>query len=132
MSRDKLIEFATDARNNAYTPYSNFKVGAALLAKSGRIYIGCNIENSSYGASVCAERVALFKAVSEGEREFSELAIATDTKKPVMPCGICRQVLAEFAPKLKIYAATLNGKVEETTLDKILPDAFTKEDLRRS
>lgn len=127
--REKLVKYAIEARKNAYAPYSHFKVGAALLAKNGKIYTGCNIENSSYGASVCAERVAMFKAVSEGEREFVALALVTDTDEPVMPCGICRQVLAEFAPKLKIYSATISGVVKEVTLDKIFPDAFTKKDL---
>ncbi len=127
--REELIKYAIEARKNAYAPYSHFNVGAALLTKNGKIYTGCNIENSSYGASVCAERVAMFKAVSEGEREFTALALVTDTKEPVMPCGICRQVLAEFAPQLKIYSATISGIVKETTLDKIFPDAFTMKNL---
>ncbi len=127
--RERLVKYAIEARKNAYAPYSHFNVGAALLAKSGEIYTGCNIENSSYGASVCAERVALFKAVSEGEREFIALALVTDTKEPVMPCGICRQVLAEFAPKLKIYSATISGAIKEVTLDKIFPYAFTRKNL---
>ena len=127
--REELIKYAIEARKNAYAPYSHFNVGAALLTKNGKIYTGCNIENSSYGASVCAERVAMFKAVSEGEREFTALALVTDTKEPVMPCGICRQVLAEFAPQLKIYSATISGIVKETTLDKIFLDAFTMKNL---
>jgi len=127
--REELIKYAIEARKNAYAPYSHFNVGAALLTKNGKIYTGCNIENSSYGASVCAERVAIFKAVSEGEREFTALALVTDTKEPVMPCGICRQVLAEFAPQLKIYSATISGIVKETTLDKIFLDAFTIKNL---
>lgn len=127
--RERLVKYAIEARKNAYAPYSHFNVGAALLAKSGEIYTGCNIENSSYSASVCAERVALFKAVSEGEREFIALALVTDTKEPVMPCGICRQVLAEFAPKLKIYSATISGAIKEVTLDKIFPYAFTRKNL---
>lgn len=127
--REELIKYAIEARKNAYAPYSHFNVGAALLTKNGKIYTGCNIENSSYGASVCAERVAMFKAVSEGEREFTALALVTDTKEPVMPCGICRQVLAEFAPQLKIYSATISGIVKETTLDKIFLDAFTIKNL---
>jgi len=129
IDRDELLKMAVKARNNAYAPYSHFKVGATILTKNGKVYSGCNIENSSYGASICAERVALFKAVSEGEKEFLAIAIATDTKKPVMPCGICRQVLSEFAPNLKIYAINIDGKVKEALLDQILPDAFTKEDL---
>ncbi len=129
MNKDELLKMAVKAQNNAYAPYSHFKVGAAILTRNGKIYSGCNIENSSYGASICAERVALFKAVSEGEKDFLAIAIATDTKEPVMPCGICRQVLSEFAPNLKIYAINISGKVKEALLDQMLPDAFTKEDL---
>ncbi len=129
MNKEELIEIAIKARENAYAPYSRFKVGAALLTKTGKIFTGCNVENSSYGASMCAERVAVFKAVSEGETEFEKIAVVTDTKEPAMPCGMCRQVLAEFSPRIKIYAANLEGKVLETTLDKLLPYAFTKEDL---
>ncbi|MCD6426851.1 MAG: cytidine deaminase [Caldisericaceae bacterium] len=129
MNKEELIEMAIKVRENAYAPYSDFKVGAALLTKTGKVFTGCNVENSSYGASMCAERVAVFKAVSEGEKEFTEIAVVTDTKEPAMPCGMCRQVLAEFSPHIKIYAANLKGKVIETTLDKLLPYAFTKEDL---
>ncbi len=130
MNKEKLIELAKEVRDRAYAPYSNFKVGAALLTKSGKIFTGCNVENSSYGASMCAERVAVFKAVSEGETEFLQIAVVTDTEEPAMPCGMCRQVLAEFSPHIKIYAANLEGKVVETTLDELLPYAFTKEDLK--
>ncbi len=129
MNKDKLIEMAKEARKNAYAPYSNFKVGAALLTKSGRVFTGCNVENSSFGASMCAERVAVFKAVNEGEREFQAIAVVTDTKEPAMPCGLCRQVLSEFSLDIKIYAANLNGDVRETTLKDLLPYAFTKKDL---
>ena len=129
MNKEKLIELAKNVRANAYAPYSHFKVGAALLTKSGKVFTGCNIENSSFGASMCAERVAVFKAVSEGEREFETIALVTDTEEPAMPCGICRQVLSEFAPNIKIYAANLTGTVKETSLKKLLPYAFTKKDL---
>ncbi len=129
MKKEELINLAKKARENAYAPYSKFKVGAALLTKSGKAFTGCNVENSSFGASMCAERVAVFKAVSTGEREFTEIAVVTDTKDPAMPCGMCRQVLSEFAPNIKIYAANLNGKIKEITLEKLLPYAFTKENL---
>ena len=129
MNKEKLIELARIARENAYAPYSHFKVGAALLTKNGKVFTGCNIENSSFGASMCAERVAVFKAVSEGEREFETIALVTNTEEPAMPCGICRQVLSEFAPNIKIYAANLTGTVKETSLRELLPYAFTKEDL---
>ena len=129
MKKEELINLAKKARENAYAPYSKFKVGAALLTKSGKAFTGCNVENSSFGASMCAERVAVFKAVSTGERKFTEIAVVTDTKDPAMPCGMCRQVLSEFAPNIKIYAANLNGKIKEITLEKLLPYAFTKENL---
>ncbi len=129
MNKEKLIELARIARENAYAPYSHFKVGTALLTKNGKVFTGCNIENSSFGASMCAERVAVFKAVSEGEREFETIALVTNTEEPAMPCGICRQVLSEFAPNIKIYAANLTGTVKETSLKELLPYAFTKEDL---
>ncbi len=129
MNKEKLIDMAKKAMANAYAPYSHFKVGAALLTKNGKVFTGCNVENSSYGASMCAERVAVFKAVSEGEQEFSAIAVVTDTEDPAMPCGMCRQVLSEFATDLKVYAANLDGKVKETTLKELLPYAFTKEDL---
>ena len=127
--KKELIEEATKAREKAYAPYSNFKVGSAVLTKSGKVFTGANIENASYGASVCAERVALFKAISEGETEIVEIAVVTCAKEPTMPCGICRQVLKEFSENLKIYAANLEGKVIETTIDRLLPMAFTREDL---
>lgn len=129
--KTELIEAAKKAREKAYAPYSKFKVGAAILTKSRKVYTGANIENSSYGASVCAERVAVFDAINSGETEIVELAVVTDKNEPVMPCGICRQVLTEFSKNLKIYAANLNGKVIETTLAKILPMAFTREDLEK-
>lgn len=111
---------------NAYAPYSNFKVGAAVLAESGRIYSGCNVENASYGLSVCAERVAILKAVSEGEREIRAVAISNSSGKPSPPCGACRQVMAEFAPKdepMMTYLVSDQG-VETYTLDDLLPHAF--------
>ena len=132
MNKEELVNIAKKARENAYAPYSKFKVGAALLTKSGKVFTGCNVENSSFGASMCAERVAVFKAVSEGEREFDAIAVVTDTEDPAMPCGMCRQVLSEFSMDIKIYAANLNGKVKTTTLRELLPYAFTKEDLNNN
>ncbi len=129
MNKEELIDVAKEARKNAYAPYSKFKVGAALLTKSGKVFTGCNVENSSFGASMCAERVAVFKAVSEGEREFKAIAVVTDTNDPAMPCGMCRQVLSEFSMDIEVYAANLDGKVKTTTLRELLPYAFTKEDL---
>jgi cytidine deaminase len=122
--KTKLIQAAIKVREQAYAPYSRYRVGAALLVKSGRIYTGCNVENASYGASICAERVAAVKAVSEGEREFIMLAVVADSLEPGSPCGICRQFLYEFNPELKLVLANLQGKVVESTLTQYLPDAF--------
>lgn len=119
-----LLSKAREAREYAYTPYSKFKVGAALLAKSGKIYTGCNIENASFGLTNCAERTAMFKAVSEGEKEFEAIAIAAGSTEP-WPCGACRQVLSEFAPKMKVLITWGDGnRFDETTLDQLLPHSF--------
>ncbi|MBI5291889.1 MAG: cytidine deaminase [Chloroflexi bacterium] len=122
--RQTLIERALAVRRWAYAPYSHYHVGAALLAASGRIYDGINVENAAYGSSICAERTALVKAVSEGERQFEALAVVTDNGGS--PCGSCRQMLAEFGLDLRVLL--LNGEgavVRETTLRDLLPDAFT-------
>lgn len=103
MDRERLIQLAREVRHQAYAPYSNFRVGAALLGASGRVYTGCNVENISYGLTVCAERVALFKAVSEGEREFRAIAVVTDNA--ASPCGACRQVLSEFGRDMEVIIA---------------------------
>ncbi len=124
-----LIQSAKSVREKAYVPYSKFQVGAALLTKSGKMYLGCNIENASYGLSNCAERTAIFKAVSEGETEIEAIAVVADTKIPVPPCGACRQVIAEFNPKMKVILSNLKGDVSEYTIDQLLPGAFSKKDL---
>lgn len=126
----KLIDKAIISMDKAYAPYSHFKVGAAVLTASGKIYTGSNIENSSYGASVCAERVAIFKAVADGEMEIVEIAVATETEEPSSPCGICRQVMAEFARNAKIYLVNRKRKVIETSFKELLPLAFTIENLK--
>ncbi len=118
----ELIEKAKEAMRFAYVPYSHYKVGAALLAKDGRIFTGCNIENGSYGATNCAERTALFKAVSEGVREFSAIAITAEKSAP-WPCGICRQALNEFAPDIRVIVAW-QGQVQEAALPQLLPHGF--------
>jgi len=120
---ETLLDSARKARNTAYAPYSNFRVGAALLGESGRIYTGGNIENISYGLTNCAERTALFKAVSEGERSFTAIAIAADTSPP-WPCGACRQVLSEFAPKMTVLITWGDGRRARSTLDQLLPNSF--------
>lgn len=120
----ELIDKAVEAKGKAYAPYSGFKVGAALLSRDGRVFTGCNVENASYGLTVCAERVALFKAVSEGAREFEAIAIACG-KGPCAPCGACRQVLFEFAPDLTVIMTDAEGKeVRVTRLSELLPEGF--------
>ncbi|GBC82372.1 Cytidine deaminase [bacterium HR10] len=124
MTDAELIERATAARALAYAPYSEFAVGAAVLTADGRVFTGCNIENASYGLTICAERVALFKAVSEGARAFHRLAIVADTEALVSPCGACRQVLWEFAPDLLIISANLKGRMRMRPLRDLLPEPF--------
>lgn len=119
-----LVDAARSARERAYAPYSRYRVGAALLAASGRVYTGCNIENAAYGATMCAERVALFKAVSEGEREFLALAVVAEGEEAASPCGACRQVLHEFAPDLTLYLAGPGERVERLSLRSLFPRAF--------
>ncbi|HHX01490.1 MAG TPA: cytidine deaminase [Firmicutes bacterium] len=121
-----LIDHAIQALEHAYAPYSKFKVGAAVLGSSGKIYLGCNIENAAYSPTNCAERTAIFKAVSEGETSFKALAVVADTTAVITPCGVCRQVMAEFFDdQVIIVLANLHGQVEETTIAKLLPGAFT-------
>jgi len=127
----KLIAQAKDARKKAYAPYSGFKVGAALEASDGRIFTGSNVENASYAVTCCAERTALVKAVSEGVKAFKRIAIVADTKEPCPPCGICRQALYEFAPKLEIVMANTGGDVEVMRLNDLLPLAFHSEKMRK-
>ncbi|MFL5814332.1 MAG: cytidine deaminase [Bdellovibrionia bacterium] len=123
----ELIKAATAARKRSYSPYSKHKVGAAIRLKNGEIFTGCNIENSSYGGTVCAERTAIFKAVSEnGKIKVAEVAVVTDSAYPWPPCGFCRQVIAEFAsPEIPLYAANLQGDVRVQRFGDIMPDAFT-------
>ena len=128
MQTEDLIKAAKKAREFSYSPYSKFKVGAAVLTKTGKIYSGCNIENASYGITNCAERTAIFKAVSEGERELEALAVIADTDGPTTPCGACRQVIAEFKIN-KIIMTNLKGDTKIVTLQEILPYSFSDEDL---
>ncbi len=128
MTEEKLMEVARKYRENAYAPYSKFKVGAAVLAGSGRVYGGCNIENSSYSLGNCAERTAIFKAVSEGENELEALAVVADTDGPCAPCGACRQVIAEFGIP-RIIMGNMKGEVRIATLEELLPFAFSAEEL---
>lgn len=127
---EQLIKEAKTAREMAYTPYSKFNVGAALLTNDGKIYRGCNIENAAYSMTNCAERTAIFKAISEGDKNFVAIAVVADTKRPVPPCGACRQVIAELCPKdMKVILTNLQGDIEELTVKELLPGAFSSEDL---
>lgn len=124
MTKEALCETAREMLKMAYIPYSRFPVGAALECADGTVYTGCNIENAAYGPSVCAERVAVFKAVSEGRRRFVRLAVAADTRDFCAPCGVCRQVLQEFAPELEVILVNREGKTLELTLPDLLPYSF--------
>ncbi|MBC2579240.1 cytidine deaminase [Clostridium sp. DJ247] len=132
MDYRSLIIAALDGRKNAYVPYSNFRVGAAVLVEDGTIYNGCNIENASYGATNCAERTAIFKAVSEGHKEIEAIAIIGIQNDYTYPCGICRQVIAEFSSEhTKIILAKNENEYIVKSLEEILPGAFTKKDLEK-
>jgi len=131
MSDETLIEAAKGARERAFAPYSNFKVGAALQTKSGKIFTGCNIENASYGLTICAERVAIFKAISEGEKEFINLAVVADTENLTPPCGACRQIIWEFCGDVPVTFSNLEGKTETLLMKELLPRAFDSEFLKQ-
>jgi cytidine deaminase len=131
MNNEQLITASKEARELAYVPYSKFKVGAALLTKDGKVYKGCNIENAAYSMTNCAERTAIFKAISEADKEFVALAVVADTERPVPPCGACRQVISELCRgDMKVILTNLNGDIQELTVAELLPGAFTAEDLK--
>ena len=133
MSEDieSLIEAAKRARLQAVAPFSNFQVGAVVKTADGKIYTGCNVESASYGLTVCAERVAIWKALSEGERQFTDLAVVADTETLTPPCGTCRQIIWEFARGAKIVFANLEGKSEEFHIADLLPRAFDARFLKK-
>lgn len=133
MSEDfgSLIEAAKDARLQSVAPFSNFQVGAAVRTASGRVYTGCNVESASYGLTVCAERVAIWKALSEGERQFTALAVVADTETLTPPCGTCRQIIWEFARGATIVFANLDGQSEEFRIADLLPRAFDARFLKK-
>ena len=124
MTKQELCRKAQDMLSRSYSPYSHFPVGAAIECGDGSVYTGCNIENAAYGPSICAERVAVFKAVSEGKRDFVRIAVAGSTKAFCAPCGVCRQVLQEFAPELEVILVNREGKTLELTLPDLLPYSF--------
>jgi cytidine deaminase len=121
---DPLIAAALHAREHAHAPFSKFRVGAAVEDQAGRVYAGCNIENATYGLTVCAERVAIFKAISEGARRFKRVAVVADTEELTPPCGACRQILWEFCGDVEIVLANLSGKSETLQLGTLFPRAF--------
>ena len=121
---DALISAAKQARENAHAPFSDFRVGAAVRANSGRVYAGCNIENASYSLTCCAERVAIFKALSEGERGFEAIAVVTETDNLTPPCGACRQIIWEFCGDVPVILANLKGRIEQESAGKLLPRPF--------
>lgn len=135
MNNKELLRIAEEMRELSYSPYSNFKVGAALLTKSGKVYTGCNIECASIGGTNCAERTALFKAISEGEKEIDAIAIASSNSEkdePTYPCGICRQVIIEFGPDIRIITGYTEGKIYECKIKDLIPHYFSRNDFKNS
>ena len=126
---EPLIAAAKKARENAHAPFSNFKVGAGLRASSGKIYSGCNVENASYGLTVCAERIAIFKAISEGERKFDAIAVVTDSDTLTPPCGACRQLIWEFCGDVPVIMTNLKGKVDVVAMLDLFPNPFDSSNL---
>ncbi|MGI6031537.1 MAG: cytidine deaminase [Eubacteriales bacterium] len=120
-----LLQFAQEARERAYAPYSGFRVGAALLTASGKVFTGCNVENATYGATLCAERAAISSAIVSGERSFTAIAIVGNGQEPCMPCGICRQVLCEFSPQMRVICWDGQGGTQSWTAGELLPGHFT-------
>ncbi|WP_027621564.1 cytidine deaminase [Acetivibrio clariflavus] len=128
MDYEKLISLANEVKQNAYAPYSNFHVGAALITDSGKVYTGTNVENASYGATICAERTAIVKAVSEGERKIKALAISGDSDDYIYPCGICRQIISEFADEdFVVICCNKKGEYKVLSINEILPHPFVFE-----
>ncbi|HEX6593493.1 MAG TPA: cytidine deaminase [Bacillota bacterium] len=132
MKNNELLTQAIRAKKQAYAPYSKFPVGAALLTTSGKIYTGCNIENASYSLTCCAERIAIFKAIAAGERNFTEMAVVANSKRPVPPCGACRQVMSEFfEPTMVIYLANAQHQLITMTMEDLLPFSFDASDVTK-
>ncbi|MBI4873939.1 MAG: cytidine deaminase [Acidobacteria bacterium] len=127
---DELLAAALQVRENAFAPYSNFRVGAALEDESGRVHTGCNVENSTYGLTVCAERVAVFKAISEGARRFRRIAVAAGAATPTPPCGACRQILWEFCGDIEVVLVNLKGETKSYRMSELFPRPFDDSFLR--
>lgn len=133
MDAKKLMQLAKEVREKAYTPYSHFKVGAALLAKDGQVHLGCNVENAAFGPTNCAERTAAFRAIADGYKpgSFQAIAVIGDTEGPISPCGVCRQVLVEICgPDMPVYMGNLKGELIQCTVGDLLPGAFTPKDVQ--
>lgn len=130
MENTALLTIAKKAMQNAYAPYSHFQVGAALLAEDGRVFYGCNVENATYGATICAERTAIVKAISEGARQFTKIAIVSSGEELTPPCGICRQVLLEFMPEGTVVLQSKDGAIQEIALKALLPFGFCADDIK--
>lgn len=126
MTDKELIKFARQAYKNSYAPYSRTRVGAALLCSNGKLFTGCNVENASYGLTMCAERVAVYNAIAAGQKEFSKIAIASNQRREFSPCGACRQVLAEFSPNISVIWLDKDGKIKSKRLAQLLPSIFKK------
>ncbi|KUO51439.1 MAG: cytidine deaminase [Desulfitibacter sp. BRH_c19] len=129
MNLEKLLEDAKKARNYSYSPYSKFPVGAAVLTKDGTVYTGCNVENAAYGITMCAEKVAIAKAVSEGNQYIAVIAIVGDTEGPCRPCGSCRQFILEFGDEITVVMGNLKGETETKSINDLIPFSFSKKDL---
>lgn len=129
-TEQELIDAATDVREKAYAPYSNFRVGAAVETDDGSIYTGCNVESASYGLTVCAERVAIWKGISRGEKKFGRIAVVVDTEELTPPCGVCRQIIWEFCGDVPVILSNLHGKSETIQMSELLPRAFDSKFLK--
>lgn len=131
MDYRELLKIAEETKKNSYSPYSNFRVGAALLAKDGRVFTGVNVENATYGATICAERTAIVKAVSEGQRGFEAIAVSSDTDGGSFPCGICRQFIGEFGNGIKVITGRSDGEIRVHSISALLPHAFSGDELNK-
>lgn len=129
MNVKELLKKADEAKNSSYSPYSNFRVGAALLSKSGKVYVGANIENASYSVTCCAERVALFSAVMSGEKDFEAIAVTSDSGLITAPCGVCRQALYEFSPEMDVITSNNTLEYQSKKLSALLPDGFSGKEM---
>lgn len=129
-TEDELVAAAAEVRKRAYAPYSNFMVGAAVETDEGNIYTGCNVESASYGLTVCAERVAIWKGISRGEKKFGRIAVVVDTEELTPPCGVCRQIIWEFCGDVPVILSNLNGKSETVQMSELLPRAFDSKFLK--